>query len=438
MIASIVAVGDELLIGQVVNTNASWLGERLTALGWTVHEQRVVGDDEAQLVEVFKQVSHRSNLTVICGGLGPTHDDRTRSAIASAFDAPLVFDNETWSTIQERFARRKRQAAPTNRVQAYVPTGWRTIPNAHGTAPGLWFEERHSDDSIRLLVVLPGVPFELKAMWTSVVEPHLLASIPTPAIVQKTILTAGIGESDLQVVLNGLEALVSNEVTLAFLPGTQGVRLRLTGRGDSTDAAEQSVASLSAFIHSRARKFIYSEVAGDSLAAHVGRSLLHHGQTIALAESCTGGGISSALTDIPGASAYVIGAVVAYCNSVKHQFLEVNSVDLDRHGAVSEPVAIQMAQSIRRQFDTTLGLSVTGIMGPGGGTPDKPVGTIWLALAYDGGYQTKLLHLAHDRQTSKEITIAAALNLVRTYLDGLTNEVYQMSASTSRASDPNR
>ena len=418
MKASIIAVGDELLIGQVVNTNASWLGERLTALGWTVLEQRVVGDDDAQLVEVFNQVSHCSNLTVICGGLGPTHDDRTRSAIASAFDAPLTFDIDMWNTIQERFAIRKRKAAPTNRVQAFVPAGWTTIPNAHGTAPGLWFEERRSDDSLRLMVVLPGVPFELKAMWMNVVEPQILASIPTPAIVQKTILTAGIGESDLQVVLGGLEAFVSNEVALAFLPGTQGVRLRLTGRGESTAAAEQSVASLSDFIHSRAGKFIYSEVTGDSLAAHVGKQMLHHGETIALAESCTGGGISSALTDIPGASAYVIGAVVAYCNTIKHEFLEVNSADLDRHGAVSEPVARQMAQSIRRRFDTTLGLSVTGIMGPGGGTPDKPVGTIWLALSYDGGCQTKLLHLAHDRQTSKEITIGAALNLVRAYLNG--------------------
>lgn len=416
MKAEILTIGDELLIGQVLNTNAAWIGEQLGLAGAEVSRVVTVGDDDATLQRELRQAVREVDLVIATGGLGPTHDDVTKKAVAAFFDAELHFDPEVYRTqVEERFARRGRTPAESNRTQAMIPEGFEVLPNPRGTAPGLWHVGEVDRREV-MVAVLPGVPHEMRGLMEEEVLPRVRRRRDLHAIAHRTLLTTGIGESDLQERIGAASDLLDSSLRLAYLPGTTGVRLRLSAYGDDVAAVENKLDRLEQRLRQRIGRYIYG-MDGDELPGVVGRMLRERGLTIGLAESCTGGHVVNLLTDIPGASSYVLGGVTAYCNSVKVNLLGVDEEVLEREGAVCEEVALQMAHGARRCLDTDIGVSTTGIAGPTGGTPDKPVGTVWIAYADADGATSRLLRLTDQRVLNKELTAAAVLDLVRRQLE---------------------
>lgn len=414
MKASIITIGDEILIGQIVNTNAAWLGEQFTSLGMDVESMVTVGDSETGIRAALRRAMETSRLVVMTGGLGPTHDDITKHAVAAEFGDALEEDPDVLAAVKERFARRKLVMVDANRSQALIPASFRAVVNPVGTAPGLLRRYSHADGD-GLLAVLPGVPHEMKVLMQS----HVLEELGTlggqKAIVQRTLLTTGIGESNLEHHLDGVHAFLVNGVSLAWLPSIHGVRIRVTGRADTVAAARSRVDDLVGWIQARAARYIFGE-ADQTLEEVVGTMVRACGWTIAMAESCTGGLISHRLTNIPGSSDYVLGGIVSYGNSVKSGLLGVSDHDLGLHGAVSEPVARQMAEGIRSRLGADVGLATTGIMGPGGGSEEKPVGTVWVGIALPDSTTAVRLQLGTDRLRNKERAATAALNALRLHL----------------------
>lgn len=408
MQATLLTIGDELLIGQVVNTNAAWLGEHLGALGAMVRRMVTVGDDDATIGEALSDALADSELVVCTGGLGPTHDDRTVRAVAAALGRSIRIDGSVMADVEAKFAERGRRMAEANRRLAEVPEGFTVLPNPVGTAPGLWGE---ADG--RVVVVLPGVPREMKALVTESVAPRLAERIGEAAVAQKTLHTVGEGESDLAERL-GADWEAGGR-SLAFLPNYGVVRLRLTATSSDRPAAERELAAFEALVRDRLGDLVYGEN-GESIEAAVVRMLAARGLTVALAESCTGGRIADALTNVPGASRVFQGAAVVYGNDVKASLLDVPEALMIEHGAVSDPVARAMAAGVRDRLGASLGLSATGIAGPGGGTPEKPVGTVWLGFADEVGTHAVHLRFTPDRELNKRLTTTAALNLLRRQL----------------------
>lgn len=419
MTGRLLTIGDEILVGQVVDTNAAWLGEVLTGLGIRVERADTVGDDRAAIVERLREGLRAADLVVVTGGLGPTHDDVTKAAVMQVFGVGSRFDAEVFEHVKARFERRGLAMAPSNRSQAEIPEGFDVLPNPVGTAPGLW---RDADDAHGILVVMPGVPHEMKTITGTSVVPRLTALPGRGVIVQRTLLTTGIGESALQERIAPVDHLLSDDASLAYLPSIHGVRLRVTGRGRDAASATERMDALARHVIERAGRWVYGE-ADDSLEAVVGRLLQDRRATVAVAESCTGGLVSHRLTNVAGASAWVRGSVVAYHNDIKRDTLGVPSEVLEAHGAVSRETALAMAAGVRRMAGAEFGLATTGIMGPGGGTPDKPVGTVWIAVALpDGASHAVRLRLGTDRVRNKERASTGALDLLRRALAGLVGE----------------
>ena len=418
MEAEIITVGDELLIGQVVNTNAAWMGEQLSLAGVDVARVLTLGDDVEAIRAALADAYRTSELVVVTGGLGPTHDDVTREAVAGFFGKPLRLDADVLAHIQARFARRGRGMPGSNRSQAMVPEGFEVLPNPVGTAPGLWYaDEDEEGRRPRLLAVLPGVPHEMRALMGGEVLPRLQRRKGLRVIRHRTLLTSGIGESSLQERIGDLAGWLGDRVRLAYLPGGGSVRLRLTAFGEDGGDVD---GALEAFeVHLRARIGPYLFGTGTAtLEAAVGELLKAQGLTLAVAESCTGGFVLNRLTDVPGSSAYVVGGVVAYGNAVKREALGVSEEALESEGAVSEAVARQMARGIRRRLGADVGLSTTGVAGPSGGTAEKPVGTVWIGYADASGDEARLLRLTEDRLLNKELTSTAVLDALRRRLNG--------------------
>ena len=409
MNATLLTIGDELLIGQVVNTNASWLGEQLNLLGIDLRHVVTIGDDLVAIEDALGQALAATDLVLITGGLGPTPDDLTVEAVARFFGVELRLHEHILAGIEERFRRRGRTMTPSNRKLALVPEGFEVLPNAVGTAPGLWRQGIEGGD---ITVILPGVPKEMKTIFLDEVVPRLQQQEGLRVIAHRTLLTAGIGESTLHEKVGDLSDLLGPTLRLAYLPSTSGVRLRMTATGADRASANQRLDVLEARLRDRAGRYIYG-TDDDSLEAAVGRLLKEQGLTIAVAESCTGGLVAHRLTNVPGSSAYFVGGVVAYSNGVKMHQLGVEEAALAEHGAVSEVVAQQMAQGVRSHLNADIGLATTGVAGPSGGTPDKPVGTVWLGYADADGAEALLLRLVHDRDMNKELSATAALDLVR-------------------------
>ncbi|RMF55807.1 MAG: CinA family nicotinamide mononucleotide deamidase-related protein, partial [Bacteroidetes bacterium] len=358
----------------------------------------------------------RAEVVVVTGGLGPTHDDVTREAVAAFAGVPLRFDEALFEQIRARFARRGYTIPESNRTQAMVPEGFDVLPNPIGTAPGLWWATE-LEGRRRILVVLPGVPFEMRTLVEREVLPRLQAYDGRRVVRHRTLLTTGIGESHLQEKIGDVRQLLGPDLGLAYLPGTSGVRLRLTARAADAATAEQRLARLEAALRERIDRYLFGED-GDTLEGVVGAMLRERGLTIATAESCTGGLVSHRLTNVPGSSAYVMGAVVAYANEVKVALLGVDAAVLEREGAVSEAVARLMAAGARHHLGADVAVATTGIMGPTGGTPDKPVGTVWVGFADAGGTDARCFRFAHDREVNKALSSTAALNMVRLHLLG--------------------
>ena len=414
MNATLLTIGDELLIGQVLNTNVARLGEYLSALGVTVRRTVVVGDEMADIRGELRRALDTTDVVLVTGGLGPTHDDITRQAIAEELGRPLEFREALFDELKKKFAARNRPMAARNRVQAEAPRGFEALHNPVGTAPGLWFAG-DVDGAERVIVVLPGVPHEMERLMQDAVLPRLASRNGDAAIAQKTLQTVGIGESDLADALGDFSDRLGPDLHLAFLPSYGMVRLRITAFADTRAAAEARLSAFEGYVREHADEYIFGE-GDDTLEGAICAMMQARGLTLATAESCTGGLLSHRLTNVPGSSSYYCGGAVVYGNTQKIDLLDVDREMIEAHGAVSEPVARQMAAGVRRRLNADLGIATTGIAGPGGGTPEKPVGTVWLGYADDAGTHAVLLRLTKDRLLNKRLSVTAALGLIRRQL----------------------
>ncbi len=414
MKAHLLTIGDELLIGQTVNTNAAWLGEQLSLLGLHVARATTVGDQEDVLREALDDAFDTADLVITTGGLGPTHDDITKKVVAHYLNQPLREHEGILEQLRDYYARTGRDIPEAARGLALVPADFDLLENPVGTAPGLWFAGS-VDGRERLLAVLPGVPQEMKGIVRDALIPRLKTRGDLQTVVHRTLLTTGIGESSLQEKIGDIVEDLRESVHLAYLPSTSGVRLRLTAFGSSRSEAEAHLQAVEARLRERAGKYIFG-TGDDTLEGVLGAMLTERGLTLATAESCTGGFVAHRLTNVSGSSAYFVGSVVSYANAVKRNQLGVSAAALEEYGAVSEPVARQMARGVREALGTDIGIATTGIAGPTGGTPDKPVGTLWLGYADADTTRAVELHFTQDRTLNKELFSTSALELIRRQL----------------------
>lgn len=407
--AEIITIGDELLYGSITDTNAAYLGQRLTELGIEPCWATSVGDDRERIEHALEHAVFRADVVLVTGGLGPTHDDITKDAIARVASRRLVFHPEILDRIQAMFDRRGIPMPESNRVQAFVPEGAEVLDNPIGTAPGFMLQHERAT-----VFVMPGVPGEMTKMMAEQVTPRLADRAGGRIILHRMLKSCGVGESTLFEHIGDLIASAT-DVRVASLPQTTGVNLRLTVHAATREEAQTRIAALETRILERAGRFFYG-ADEETLEEVVGRMLKERGMTIAVAESCTGGLIADMLTNVPGSSAYFERGIVAYSNKAKTQHIEVPEAFIRTHGAVSAETAGAMAEGIRRISRTTLGLSTTGIAGPTGGTPEKPVGLVYIGLAHPDGVVTRQLRLGTERRSNKVRSAQAALNLVRLFL----------------------
>jgi nicotinamide-nucleotide amidase len=378
----LVTIGTELLLGMTVDTNGAEIARALATQGLRVTRRTSVADRGEEIRDVVSDALRRTAAVITTGGLGPTSDDITKKVVADLFNAPLEFDETIWAGLLARFARLERKPAESNRSQAEVPRGATVLTNRWGTAPGLWLEGPPG-----LVIMLPGVPLEMRRLLEHEVMPRL-ASRGTGSVIRSLLVrTSGIPESSLAERMGDVESEIA-PLTLAYLPGLEGVDLRLSAWDLAPDEAEQRLHAAAMLLRSRGAENVYAEGEAD-LAALVLDAARARGLRLAVAESCTGGLLGARLTEVPGSSDVFVGGVIAYDNAPKVELLGVPEAVLAEHGAVSEPVARLMAEGAARRFSATAALSVTGIAGPGGGTAEKPVGTVWIGCAYGGSVETR-------------------------------------------------
>ncbi len=391
MKATIITIGDEILIGQILDTNSQYISQKLNEAGITVRERTSIGDDAEQIERTLSRALDGSDVVIITGGLGPTKDDITKHTLARWFGSRLVFDERTAEHVQTLLARRNIAFNDLNRGQAMVPECCTVLFNAHGTAPGMWFERDG-----KVVVSLPGVPFEMKHLIEDEVMPRLRERFTLRSIVHRTMITSGIAESLLAERIAEWEDALPQGLKLAYLPAPNIVRLRLSAY--EADGAEMRAAIDREF--AKLYSIIPDHIVGfeqASMQELVHNRLIEKGKTLAIAESCTGGAIASMFTAMSGASKYLLCGVVSYSNESKAEVLGVNPEDIRRYGAVSEQVARQMADGARRISRADYAIATTGIAGPAGGTAEKPVGTVWFGIATPEGTFAVLRDCGTDR-----------------------------------------
>ena len=375
MKAEIITIGDELLIGQIVDTNSAWIAEHFNQAGIEICQITSVRDNMEHIVDALHQAAGKRDLVILTGGLGPTKDDITKPALCKYFDTRLIFNEGVFEQIRERFKHRNISMNSLNRDQALVPESCVVLPNRVGTAPGMWFEK---EDTI--FVSVPGVPFEMQYLVENEVLPRLRNNGKIRAIFHKTVLTQGLPESMLAERIESWESALPENIRLAYLPNPMSVRLRLSAIGNDIQVlkaqVEQEIEQLKRIIPENI--FGYDD---DTLAGAVGRLLLEKKQTLAVAESCTGGYISHLITSVPGSSGWYNGGIVAYSNAIKQNLLGVPVESIQKYGAVSEQVVRHMAEGARKKLNAGFAVATSGIAGPAGGTEEKPVGTVWFAVA---------------------------------------------------------
>lgn len=413
MQAEIITIGDELLIGQIVDTNSAWLGSTLGDDGIKVIQITSVQDHAAQIVQAVNDALSRADIVLMTGGLGPTKDDITKKTLAEMFGMKLVRNEQVYEMVGKQLALRGIAFTELNQGQALVPDGCTVLPNRNGTAPGMWFERDG-----KVLISMPGVPFEMKALVKDEVLPRLRKHFALDANVHRTIITFGLAESILADTIASWEEALPPYLHLAYLPSALCIRLRLSAYEIDRQKAEQEIESQI----EKLSKVIPHYIIGsedDSLESVTGTLLKTRGETLATAESCTGGNIAHRFTAMPGASEYFKGGVVAYSNEVKIALLGVDPESLNHYGAVSQSVAEQMAEGVRRATGATYGISTTGIAGPTGGTPEKPVGTVWMAVATPNGVFSRRMVFGSVRSQNIERASSNCINLLRLQLLGL-------------------
>jgi nicotinamide-nucleotide amidase len=409
MLAEIITIGDELLIGQVIDTNSAWMAEQLNMVGIRVHQITSISDNEEHILTTLKEASTRAQLILITGGLGPTKDDITKHTLCKYFDTSMVFSEDAFKNVERLFSARGVAVTELNRLQAMVPANCQVIPNPNGTAPCMWFEKEGC-----IYVSMPGVPFEMKAIMEEEIIPRLLHKL-NQVIIHRTILTEGVGESMLASIIEPWEDSLPSFIKLAYLPQPGMVRLRLTAYGTDRTELQDAINKAEKELNPYAGKYIYG-FDDDTMESVIGRLLRSKGMTLSTAESCTGGNIAQLITSIAGSSDYFKGSVVAYANEIKEQFLGVPHQVLVENGAVSEQTVIAMAEGIRKRFSTDYSIAVSGIAGPTGGTEEKPVGTTWIAIATPTETIARKFLFGDHRGRNIRKASLAALNMLRSKL----------------------
>jgi nicotinamide-nucleotide amidase len=410
MNAMIVPVGDEILIGQIVDTNSAWIAQQLNLQGVNLRHTFAVSDNHEEIIKVLDYATSQADIVLMTGGLGPTKDDITKKAIADFLGDELYFHEETWGYILEFFEKFGRTPHEDHKVQCFMPKSADILRNKAGTAPGMWFNYKG-----KVIISMPGVPNEMKYLMTNEVLPRLKTAFPGVPIAHRTIMTAGAGETDLSVLLKGFEENLSPDFKLAYLPSYAQVRLRLS-------ASNADEAFLNTMLDEKANEIesLVAEYAFGreeiSLEMTIGEILKKQGRIIATAESCTGGRIAARLASVVGASEYYTGSIVAYSYEAKMKQLSVSGDTLQTHGAVSAETVTEMVKGCLDALSADVAIAVSGIAGPGGGTPEKPVGTIWIAVGNKDHIQTHKLSLGRSRDINIEYTTNFALNMARKFL----------------------
>ena len=403
MRAIIITIGDEILLGQIVDTNSRFIADRLTKVGIEVTRMLSVSDEEYDIEERMMMSLFDCDIVVMTGGLGPTKDDVTKRMLSRLFRMELVEDPEVLANVERLIANGGMRMNPGNRSQALVPNGCRVLMNRKGTAPGMWFERRG-----KVIVVLPGVPFEMEDLMDREVVPALQERFPGLLLDYRVMKVYDIPESELSLRLEGFEERLPEGLSLAYLPSPGMVRLRLTARGVKPEVLDEWLAVLCGELEG------LRVLEGDeaSLENEVVTLLTERGLTLATAESCTGGNVAARVVSVAGASACFRGSVVAYANDVKEKVLGVSGEDLERHGAVSEPVVRQMAEGVRRLLGADYGVATSGVAGPTGGTPEKPVGTVWIAVASPEGTVSERFVFSFTRERNIDKATMKALGML--------------------------
>lgn len=413
MKAHIITIGDEILIGQVINSNAAWIGEQLTFANIHVGSTSVVGDETENIVQEFERVFKNNDIIIVTGGLGPTHDDVTRKCVVDFFKTELVQNESVLADIMKFFETRKRTLTKTNKDQALVPKNAVAIRNPRGTAPGFWIEY---DD--KTFVVMPGVPYEMKGMMENFVLPRLKEKfIQTKYFERKNLLTTGIPESILYDKLGNIDDLLEGN-KLAFLPNQFGVRMRITVEGNDETEAQNKLDEIEQKIRAIVGRYIYGKE-NELLEEVIAKLLTERGFKLAVAESCTGGLISNRITNVGGSSKFFERGVVAYSNAAKVELLHVDEDTIQKYGAVSLEIARQMAEGIKATSGIDIGIAVTGILGPTGSTENKPVGLVYIGLCDEKICTAKEFRFGEDRLLNKDRASQAALEMLRRHLLGI-------------------
>lgn len=407
MVLDILSIGDELLIGHTLNTNTHWIAHEVNKVGFTIRQQTTISDNENHIIQTLTDSLNYVDVVLITGGLGPTNDDLTLPVLNSYFGGKLIRDEQVYQDIERLVTERGFWMNENNKKQALVSDQCKVIRNEHGTAPGLWFEREG-----KIVVAMPGVPFEMKGMITNTVIPWLKERHTLPEIVHQLVYTQGIAESILAEKISAWEENLPTTIKLAYLPSYDGVKLRLSSVGKDRNklqsAIDEQVEELKAIIP----EAIYS-TNEEKVEEIIGKLLRRNNATISTAESCTGGYIAHLITSISGSSDYYKGSVIAYANEIKIRELGVNKDDLDKYGAVSQQVVEQMADEVRVKMKTDYALSTSGIAGPDGGTEEKPIGTIWIAMATPNGIVSQKFLLGKDRERNILKAASKALNMLR-------------------------
>jgi len=406
---SILSIGDEICIGQIINSNAAWMAGQITKTGADVLQHITVGDNAEDIKNDLDLLLKSSDVILLTGGLGPTHDDITKPVLIDYFNDELQFSESAYKNILELLE--KRGIKPTERLRqmAMLPKSCTPLANGVGTAPGMLFEKNG-----KYIISMPGVPNEMKYIMTHSVLPFITKIIKNKredVVLYKTLQTSGVPESVLADKIGDVSNFLGQNDSLAFLPSYKGVRLRIGVRADNFETAQKNIAKIEHYIRKEVEDYIIAD-SDESPAEVAGNILSKNKQTLAVAESCTGGLLGGEFTSIPGSSAYFLGGVIAYSNSIKERILEVKHNTLSEHGAVSRETALEMAANVRNIFGSDYGISITGIAGPGGGTPEKPVGTVWIGLSSARGIQAEKFTFGTDREINRQRAIGSALNLL--------------------------
>ncbi len=411
MTAYILTIGDEILIGQITDTNAAWMAQQLNFQGIRIVGKTSVGDVHEDIVEAVRYALLKADLVLLTGGLGATKDDITKKALADFFKVPMIFHDETFQRMTYFFKKINRTVSEMNKNSCFMPKNALILHNDKGLAPAMWFNTEGS----KVVVSMPGVPYEMQHLMSDRVLPRLRSSFPMSPIVHRTLLTAGEGETMLAEKLSDFEEALPENIKLAYLPSLGTVRLRLTARGDNEDVLNEQLDIWKAELE----KIVGYAVAGyddDTMPVAIGRMLTEQGVTLGIAESCTGGYLSHLMTTVSGSSAYFEGSVIVYSYDLKVKLLDVSKNMLDTEGAVSEKCVKEMVTGTLDALNVDIAIAISGIAGPNGGTPEKPVGTVWIAVG--NRYETITYKISLDRGRLKNIEYAAntALNLLRKFL----------------------